>query len=112
MIHDFEHAGRGALEDDGNQQIEFQAMRKAFQADLASEQAAQDQLAAQPAAALQPVPQAVPPPEVSLLTICLPTFWVASPELWCAQVEASFETRNPKITTDTSKYNHLSLIHI
>ena len=95
-----------------DQQVEFQAMREAYQADLATAQAvalqAQAQLAAQ-----QPVAQPLqdqdtaPPPEVGSLAIRLPTFWTTSPELWFAQVEASFDTRNPKITSDISKYNHI-----
>ena len=32
---------------------------------------------------------------------------MASPELWFKQVEANFDTRSPKITVDSSKYNHV-----
>ena len=95
-----------------DQQVEFQAMREAYQANLATAQAAALQAQAQ-LEAQQPVAQplqdqdAVPPPEIGSLAIRLPTFWTTSPELWFAQVEASFDTRNPKITSDISKYNHI-----
>ena len=90
------------------QQMEFQAMRDAYLADLAK---AHDELASQRA---QASPQfsfdlEQPRPEVGSVAIRLPTFWLSRPE-------ASFETRNPKITTDMSKYNHVLqlcvLLHI
>ena len=95
-----------------DQQVEFQAMREANQADLATAQAAAQQAQAQ-LAAQQPLAQplqdqdTVPPPEVGSLVIRLPTFWTTSQELWFAQVEASFDTRNPKITSYISKYKFL-----
>ena len=88
------------------QQLEFQAMREAYQADLAK---AQGELAA----LAQNKPEFSfdqgqgPAPEVGSVAIRLPTFWVTRPEMWFYQTEASFETRNPKITTDMSKYNHV-----
>ena len=46
-------------------------------------------------------------PEINSIAVRLPNFWVTSPELWFAQVEANFDTRHPKITVDSSKYNHV-----
>ena len=83
------------------QNQEFQAMREAFQADLAEARAQAAGANAPAVAALEE--QA----DVASIAIRLPNFWVASPELWFSQVEANFETRNPKITTDSSKYNHI-----
>ena len=44
---------------------------------------------------------------VDSIAVRLPSFWMASPELWFKQVETSFDTRNPKITVDSSKYNQV-----
>ena len=44
---------------------------------------------------------------VNSLALRLPPFWSAKPELWFAQVEAAFDTRNPKITQDSTKFSHV-----
>ena len=36
---------------------------------------------------------------------CLPTFWSTRPELWFAQAVATFQDRDPLVTTDQAKYN-------
>ena len=81
-------------------------MREAFQADLQAAQArvtaAQQQL--QQATGGEP---AAPVMEVGSVVIRLPTFWTAAPELWFLQTEASLETRHPKITADSFKFNHI-----
>ena len=84
------------------QQAEFQAMREAYQADLAeARQGAQGlQIAEDPQ-------QPAAGPEISSLAIRLPTFWSTSPALWFTQAEASFDTRNPKVTVDSTKFNHV-----
>ena len=45
--------------------------------------------------------------EVGSVSQRLPTFWLSAPELWFAQMEANFENRHPKITTDGSKYTQI-----
>ena len=47
------------------------------------------------------------PVKLGSIAVRLPTFWSSSPELWFAQVGANFDNRNPNITSDTSKYNHV-----
>ena len=84
------------------QQEEFQAMREAYQADLA--EARQGLQGLQVAEDPQ---QAAASPEISSLAIRLPTFWSTSPALWFTQAEASFDTRNPKVTVDSTKFNHV-----
>ena len=46
-------------------------------------------------------------PGINLAAVRLPTFWMAEPELWFMQVEANFENRTPKITTDSSKFSYV-----
>ena len=60
-----------------------------------------------PEAGAQAQRQGQAAPGVYSVAIRLPSFWTSSPELWFAQTEANFDNRNPKITTDGSKYNHV-----
>ena len=53
------------------------------------------------AAAAAPSPDDV---ETNSVAIRLPNFWANKPELWFAQIEANFEARSPKITTEASRY--------
>ena len=84
-----------------DQQAEFQAMREAFQADLAQAQAQQA------AAGIAQEAPGIQGPDINSVAIRLPSFWATAPELWFSQTEASFDTRHPKITVDSSKYNHV-----
>ena len=38
----------------------------------------------------------------------LATFWAADPEVWFAQTEAQFASRNPPVTVDSTKFNHVA----
>ena len=42
---------------------------------------------------------------VSTVSIKLPEFWIKSPEVWFARVEAQFNTRN--VSTDQTKYDYV-----
>ena len=62
------------------------------------------------AQALQALLPAVPdasPAAISAVSIKLPPFWTTQPEVWFCQVEAQFQTRNPVITADLTKFNHV-----
>ena len=48
--------------------------------------------------------QARPTPQVTRVTLKLPEFWVRSPEVWFARVEAQFGTAG--ILQDETKFNH------
>ena len=44
--------------------------------------------------------------EVGSVAIRLPNFWLANPSLWFAHIEANFDSRSPKITTEASRYSY------
>ena len=54
-----------------------------------------------------PTPQQVPAAgaTVSTVSLKLPSFWPADPELWFAQVDAQFRTK--KITSQSTKFEHV-----
>ena len=59
------------------------------------------------AAGMQPAAQgAGGDGEVNSTAVKLPNFWANDPELWFFQVEAVFENRTPKVTVDSTKFNH------
>lgn len=57
--------------------------------------------------ALLPAAPAAPAAAISSVSIKLPPFWATRPEVWFRQVEAQFATRNPAITIDLTKFNHV-----
>ena len=59
------------------------------------------------AQALRAVPKDDPAPAIQAVAVKLPTFWLSRPEVWFAQVEAQFATRQPPIVADLTKYNHV-----
>ena len=63
--------------------------------------------AGDPAASPAPVVQQQDPPSVDAVQVKLPTFWMADPTLWFHQCEAVFRTRTPKITLDSTKFDHV-----
>ena len=44
---------------------------------------------------------------VNAVSVKLPTFWLADPELWFHQVESVFRTRTPPVTRDGTMYDHV-----
>ena len=46
-------------------------------------------------------------PNVSAVSVKLPTFWTHDPELWFLQTESVFNTRTPKVTRDPTKFYHV-----
>ena len=61
------------------------------------------------AQALQALHSAAPVvvPSISSVFIKLQPFWVTRPEVWFCSVAAQFVTRNPPITADLTKFNHV-----
>ena len=57
------------------------------------------------AAALQTLIVQPTSSSVSAITLKLPTFWTAKPEIWSKQVESQFAAR--QITTDETKYDYV-----
>ena len=43
---------------------------------------------------------------VNAVAVKLPTFWVHDPELWFLQTEAVFNSRQPPVTRDATRFNH------
>ena len=46
-------------------------------------------------------------PNVSSVSVKLPSFWMNDPELWFLQVESVFATRTPPVTRDLTKFDHV-----
>ena len=46
-------------------------------------------------------------PNVSAVSVKLPTFWTNDPELWFLQTESVFNTRQPRVTRDATKFDHV-----
>ena len=46
-------------------------------------------------------------PNVSSVSVKLPTFWTHDPDLWFLQTESVFNTRTPKVTRDATKFDHV-----
>ena len=65
------------------------------------------QAIAQALQALRPASPDAAPAAISAVSIKLPPFWTARPEVWFRQVEAQFQTRKPVITADLTKFNHV-----
>ena len=47
------------------------------------------------------------PQVITAVSLKLPNFWPSDPELWFVKVEASFRNRNPAITVDSTKFDHI-----
>ena len=45
-------------------------------------------------------------PNVSSVSVKLPSFWTNDPELWFLQTESVFKTRTPRVTRDATKFDH------
>ena len=46
-------------------------------------------------------------PNVSSVAVKLPTFWTHDPDMWFLQTESVFNTRTPRVTWDSTKFDHV-----
>ena len=46
-------------------------------------------------------------PIVTAVSLKLPPFWTADPELWFARAESQFNTRQPPVTSDRTRFDYV-----